>query len=240
MARRRTARGKRRVAERTRANALRLEAAIAAEEERPRKLKSARHVEQLAFLEGRGAITERQRSAGERLRRDFMAAGGQPRLIMSYEPRMARPPRQHFYNGDDYDPVTIDARRRFEKAIRPLGPRLVPVVMHTAVLDLPISEWASPGGAERRRRGPAPTRARHPRRWLSDAGTQGRGGLKGERGRCRRYSPQGARGARGFLTRTIGAPASADARSSLARISFFAAAFVALRPCAASSSASAG
>jgi Domain of unknown function (DUF6456) len=143
--RRRSERAKRRVAERIRANALALEAAVTVKEERVIKLTRARHVEQLAFLEGRGCLNERQRAAGERLRRDFSMAGDLPRVVASYEPRMARPPRQFLFNGDDSDPIRLDARRKFEKAIRPLGPRLVPIVMHTAVLDLPISEWASPG-----------------------------------------------------------------------------------------------
>jgi Domain of unknown function (DUF6456) len=146
MARRRKARAKRRVAERTRRNALALEEAALADEERLVKLKRARHVEQLAFLEARGAISDRQRAAGERLRRDFAIAGDMPRLVAWYEPRAARPPRQFLYNNNDSDPTRLDARRRFEQAIRPLGSRIVPIVLHTAVLDLPLSEWRAPLG----------------------------------------------------------------------------------------------
>jgi hypothetical protein len=91
MPRRRSERARRRIAERTARNALALEAAIEAEEARP-KLAKARHMGQLEYLEGRG-LTQRQRRAGERLAAHFRIAGDLPHVVMRYEVRLETPTR---------------------------------------------------------------------------------------------------------------------------------------------------
>jgi Domain of unknown function (DUF6456) len=142
MARRRT-RAARRIAERTAANARRRDEAIA-EQEPPRPAR-ARHKTQLEFLENRGSISTGQRRAGERLARDFQIAGGMPRVIAPYQASAGRPQRRAFvFNGED-GPRQIDARRRFESAIQAAGLQLNPLLMHVAVLDLPLADWSRPG-----------------------------------------------------------------------------------------------
>jgi hypothetical protein len=141
MARRRT-RAARRIAQRTEANARRRGAA--AEQEPPQPVR-ARHKTQLEFLEGRGSISTGQRRAGERLARDFRVAGGTPKLIASYQASAGRPQRRAYvFEGGD-GPARVDARRRFEAGIQAAGLQLSPLLMHVAVLDLPLADWSRPG-----------------------------------------------------------------------------------------------
>jgi hypothetical protein len=144
MAERRSERAKRRIAERTAKNALALETAVVTEEERPRA-KVARHMSQLAFLAARSVISIQQRAAGEIFVAHFRAAGGMPKLIASYGPPTGRPTKAQFMFDSNADhPRRVDARRRFERAARILGP-LAAITMHVAICDEPPSAWPHPG-----------------------------------------------------------------------------------------------
>jgi Domain of unknown function (DUF6456) len=102
------------------------------EEERPRKLTRARHVTQLALLESRGAISERQRAAGERLASDFRRAGDMPNVVMRYEVRLEQPTKGAFAFRSEPGSAQLDGRRRFERAVQAVGIWLSPIVMHVA------------------------------------------------------------------------------------------------------------
>jgi hypothetical protein len=145
MPRRRSERAQRRIAERTRRNALALEAAIAGEEESSRpKLARARYVSVLEFLLGRGAITERQLAAGERLARDFRIAGDMPHVTMKYDVRLETPTKGSLAFRPDPGAAQVDGRRRFERAVQELGPYLSAVAIHACVLDQPLATWTRP------------------------------------------------------------------------------------------------
>jgi hypothetical protein len=144
MARRRWERAQRRILQRTVKNALALEAIAEEQEERP-KFKRARHAEQLALLLHRGAIDARQREAGDRLARDFRIAGDVPHVVMRYEPSLGTPTKGSIAFRAEPGPAALDARRRFEKAVQAVGQWLSPIVIHVAVLDLPLAAWARPG-----------------------------------------------------------------------------------------------
>jgi hypothetical protein len=144
MPRRRSERAQRRIAERTRRNALALEAAVAIEEERPLRPKWARHKTQLEFLEGRGSITTRQHAAGDRLYLDFSRAGDLPQVVARYEQNTGRPDRGQIAFRD-WTPGQVQARERFEQAMQAVGLLLLPIVMHVCICDLPLGDWRRAG-----------------------------------------------------------------------------------------------
>jgi hypothetical protein len=144
MPRRRSERAQRRIRERTRANALRLETAEIVKGERTIRLTRARHKTQLEFLENRGSLSPRQVAAGLRLYLDFAQAGALPHVVARYEQSMGRPDRGQVAFRD-WTPVQVAARERFTQALQALGLLLSPVVMHTAVLDQPLGDWHRTG-----------------------------------------------------------------------------------------------
>jgi hypothetical protein len=153
MAKRRSERAQRRIAQRTLRNALALEAAIAEEEERPKRLRQARHITQLRLSHLRGGLDARQLAAGERLASDYARAGDLPLLISRYQVRLEGVTKGSIAFRPEPTQAQIDARRRFERAIVNVGPWLSPVLMHTAVLDQPLLAWEHPGmtnGSDRR------------------------------------------------------------------------------------------
>jgi hypothetical protein len=76
---RRSERGKGRIAQRTRANALALETAAVAEQERLRKLKRARHRTRLEFSSSLARSLPSGAASASGLAREFAIAGGSPR-----------------------------------------------------------------------------------------------------------------------------------------------------------------
>jgi hypothetical protein len=145
MPRRRSERAQRRIAERTRRNALALEAIAVEAEERPQRPKWARHKTQIEVMESRGVLSARQCAAAWRVYRDFAAAGDMPHLVGRYMPRMDQPARGQLA-FQTWEPRQIEARRRFEAAMVFLGP-LSGIVLHVAVLDLPTVDWHRPRDA---------------------------------------------------------------------------------------------
>jgi hypothetical protein len=145
--RRRPTRAGRRRAERTRINADARERGVvaakdAADANRPRV---ARHVDQLDQLLAAKAITVDQACAGMRFKGDFSRAGADTigRLIGRYEPDASMPPKK--YQAPPPPSIAaIDARMRFEAAVRELGP-LAAVCIHVAVLDQPPLTWGANG-----------------------------------------------------------------------------------------------
>jgi hypothetical protein len=153
MARRRSERAQRRIAQRTLRNALALEAAVVSEEERPKRLRQARHITQLHLSFVRGGIDSRQLAAGERLATDYARAGDLPFIVSRYEIRLEKPTKGAVAFRPEPTAAQVDARRRFEQAVLKLGPWLTPVVLHVAVLDQPLATWPHAGmtnGADRR------------------------------------------------------------------------------------------
>lgn len=142
MPKRRSERAQRRIRERTARNALALETVAETEEDRP-KLKQARSISQIEFFYGRGSNSDRQRAAGERLALDFRIAGGNPCLVARYEPRMTGFDKRQY--ARDLTPARIDARARFERALRAVGHQLAPLVVHVCICDLTVTDWSAPG-----------------------------------------------------------------------------------------------
>jgi hypothetical protein len=143
MAARNTARAKRRIAERTRKNALAL-AAVAEIAAEPPKLVRAPTRTRLEELHARGVISIEQRQAGERLAKDY-AWSGEPlgHLVERYEPWTPKGTGVRFNDA----PGQIDARRRFEAALQTVGKWLSPVLVHTCLCDLAPCHWATARGA---------------------------------------------------------------------------------------------
>jgi hypothetical protein len=78
----------------------------------------------LGWLRSRGHVSERQFAAGEQLRSDWERSGLPPRVTMSWE----SPPADRSPRGAA-DPVAathaqLAARRRFDSAVKALGPGL--------------------------------------------------------------------------------------------------------------------
>jgi len=144
MPKRRSERARRRIAARTVANALALEAAVEVEEARP-KLKKARYQTMLERLSIRGSLTARQRAAGDRIAADYRCAGDLPHVTMRYEARLEAPTKGSRAFRPEPVQHQIDARRRFERAVQALGPWMSPVIVHVAVLDQALTDWTRPG-----------------------------------------------------------------------------------------------
>jgi Domain of unknown function (DUF6456) len=145
MAARNRSRAARRIAERTKINALAREAGaeIAADDQPKRRY--ARTKSQLELLESRGNITIHHRKAGERLEQDYRLSGTCPsRLISRYEPNMPRQPKK--YQAPSDAPGNIAARERFDAAMSAIGPWLAPIVLHVVICDLPVANWGPMNG----------------------------------------------------------------------------------------------
>jgi Domain of unknown function (DUF6456) len=136
MARNRT-RAARRIAEKTKANALAREAGLgAAEEQRRPKLNRARYKTQLELLANRGNITQAQHMAGARLAADYARSETIPaRLIGRYEANMPRAPKK--YQSPSDGPECIAARERFEAAMEAVGPFLRDILIHLQCVTWP-------------------------------------------------------------------------------------------------------
>ncbi len=78
----------------------------------------------LGWLFARGHVSRRQFDAGERLRQDWERSGLAPRVTMSWDAAPAA--RDRGGRAPAVDPALwqIDARRRFDDAIRAAGPGL--------------------------------------------------------------------------------------------------------------------
>jgi hypothetical protein len=134
----RLSRAVRLIAERTARNA----AELAPE---PHKRRYSRSKTVLELLEQRGSITVEHRRAGERLERDYRDSQTNPaRLVSRYEAKMPKPPKR--YRGNADTPASIRARERFDAAMQVVGPWLSGIVVHTAICDLPVTEWGPLNG----------------------------------------------------------------------------------------------
>lgn len=88
----------------------------------------------------RRQITERQYDAGNKIYRQWRAAGSQVSVTGRYGPRLGHSPEKSEYQ--------IDMRHRVNLAMRDVGSQLSAVVVHVCLCDLPARDWAiSAGGA---------------------------------------------------------------------------------------------
>lgn len=88
----------------------------------------------LAWLHARGKITERQFEAGERLRSDFVKAGEQPRITMSWSAAPAERGRRGPPAGLLPGEKITAAKQRLEDALAAAGPGLADVLRRTVCL----------------------------------------------------------------------------------------------------------
>jgi hypothetical protein len=143
MAARNRARAKRRVAERTRRNALAL-ATVAEVVDEPIRRKVARHRTRLEELHARGAISSGQKRAGDRLSRDYYASNTMiGRLTAAYAPRMKSRAK---YQDVPETPFSISARERYDNAMQAAGRWLAPILVHVCITDQPPSHWGPLNG----------------------------------------------------------------------------------------------
>jgi hypothetical protein len=113
-------------------------AALAAD---PKPRRNARHKPVLEVLRQRGSITPSQFQAGDRLYRDWRASGSQlGRLVAHYGPPSPRG------SGQRDTQHALDARARFEAALREVGHGLAPILMHCCVTDESPATWAGLNG----------------------------------------------------------------------------------------------
>jgi hypothetical protein len=147
MARRcRPSRAERRRAERARANALARERGAEAAGDVPIHLRIARHRDQLDQLELVGVISGAQARAGHRLARDHQMGGAPVRLRMpAYQPG-APPPRKLSAALAPDSPAALDARERFQAALRAAG-EYAAILVHVCLTDLPPAAWQPALGA---------------------------------------------------------------------------------------------
>ncbi len=82
----------------------------------------------------RRQIDARQFHAGRRLYRQWRGAGGEPRLIGAYRPRIGGPSEMSDHEAD--------VRIAFTRAVRAVGRQLNEVVIHVCLTDGPASDWA--------------------------------------------------------------------------------------------------
>ena len=96
----------------------------------------ARYMTQLEFLRGRGAIMPEQYKAGDRLYRDWHAAGSAPCVV----PRYGRQPGLPASVSGE---TQIDARTRFDRAMDAVGIGYTPILRHVCLLDGRVSDWGT-------------------------------------------------------------------------------------------------
>ncbi|EMD82467.1 DUF6456 domain-containing protein [Pacificimonas flava] len=77
--------------------------------------------EPLGWLHARGKITDQQFEAGQKLRADFMAAGGMPRITMAWDAAPAATGRRAVPDGLLPGERITAAKRRFEEAMDLVG-----------------------------------------------------------------------------------------------------------------------
>jgi hypothetical protein len=93
----------------------------------------------LAWLARRGLLTDRQVAAGERLRGDHFLAGLAARVTMRWD--TATRHQGAGANGADHAALgSIDARRRFERAMAAVGPGLSDILWRVACEGQGLSE----------------------------------------------------------------------------------------------------
>ncbi|GGB25846.1 hypothetical protein GCM10011380_14300 [Sphingomonas metalli] len=94
----------------------------------------------LGWLAARGLVTPRQLDAGERLRADYERAQISPVTTMRWQPRVDGA------TGDSTDPGTarIAAKRRFDDAVRAVGPGLSDILWRIVCAGeaVPVAEKA--------------------------------------------------------------------------------------------------
>ena len=82
----------------------------------------------------RRQIDARQYHAGRRLYRQWRGAGGEPRLIAGYRPRIG--------GRSEMSDHEADMRVTFMRAVRAVGRQLNEVVIHVCLTDGSASDWA--------------------------------------------------------------------------------------------------
>ena len=82
---------------------------------------------------------ERLYEAGRRLHFDWTVAGREPPVTARYSERIGGP-------GANPGAVREAACDRYAAALRSIGPHLSPVLVHVALLDQPVTEWARSKG----------------------------------------------------------------------------------------------
>ena len=92
----------------------------------------------------RGEIDDRQWQAGDRLRGDFIIAGGQPRITAAYAEAASRAELT-------WTERQLAARGRYAAAIGAVGQILSPILVHVVCLDGKGSDWAAGRGLSGRR-----------------------------------------------------------------------------------------
>jgi hypothetical protein len=66
------------------------------------------------------------------------------RLASRYEANMLRAPKRYQASADT--PASLQARERFEAAMKAVGPWLSGIVIHTAICDEPVTQWGPLNG----------------------------------------------------------------------------------------------
>ena len=82
-------------------------------------------------------ITQRQYDAGMRIYADWRRQGGEPRVVAAYEHRIP---------GSGDTDREVMARKRYTDAIQAVGKRLTGVIVHVALLDHSVGDWAREHG----------------------------------------------------------------------------------------------
>lgn len=88
----------------------------------------------LVWLHARGKLTDRQFEAGERLRGDFIKAGEQPRVTMSWDAAPAERGRRSPPSGLLPGEKITAAKQRLDSALDAAGPGLADVLRRTVCL----------------------------------------------------------------------------------------------------------
>jgi hypothetical protein len=82
----------------------------------------------LGWLFVRGLLTQRQYDAGERLRTDWERAQLAPRVTMSWDQAPVARSRGVAGSAPDLNGAQLDAKRRFDQAIKNAGPGLADIL----------------------------------------------------------------------------------------------------------------
>jgi len=82
----------------------------------------------LGWLFARGLVSQRQYDAGERLRSDWERAQLSPRVTMAWDAAPVARGRGGSPGGPDLTAAQIDAKRRFDAAVKSAGPGLADIL----------------------------------------------------------------------------------------------------------------